>query len=170
MSARLNIGWTLVINIKAWAKSQKGREARGNGLRFEKDIADYLRSIGFAVDLAAPVRRSWRGPGGRMVHRNIKVDFFGVLDIMAIHPDMPYFLPIQATITRGAVAKKKRDMETVEWNLSASRPQIWVKGHGSEIDTDGLNGMLVSIFTMTKSGWVEDRDYAVRGSIIKALQ
>ena len=164
-------------SVKQWAADQSSREkrrdARARGLKFEDEIADYLRSIGFAVDVAAPVKTMMR-IRGQMVWRNLKVDFFGCLDVMGIHPDRDYFLPIQATTARGQLAQKRRDMDKVKWNLSSSRPQIWIRGHGPK-PLEG-KGIPVSIFNLCIVGkddipdWQEQRYFLNHGVWIEALE
>ena len=158
-------------SVKQWAADQSSREkrrnARARGLKFEDEIADYLRSLGFAVDVAAPVKTMMR-IRGQMVWRNLKVDFFGVLDIIGIHPNKPYFLPIQATTARGKLAQKRRDMDKVKWNLSSSRPQRWIRGHGPK-PLEG-KGIPVSVVSITEVGWWETRHFLMPGKWIEALE
>lgn len=167
-----NLVWRMMTTLKEYAKNQKGikgRVGRQEGLEFEKQIEEYLLSLGYSVEIAMPIKRLMVSKG-RQFWRNIKVDFFGCLDLMAIHPKKEYFLPIQATIARGSLAQKKKDMEKVGWNLKASCPQIWIKGFGpKEKIIPPSFGVPVSIFTKTPAGWIETNHYLKYGVWIFCL-
>lgn len=157
------------MKIKDFMKKHKHSSSIKAGYAFEEEIGEYLKTLGFAVEVAKPYRTMYR-VHGRMVWRNVKVDLFGCVDVLAHHPDKPYFLPIQATISRGAVAAKKRAIESVKWNLEISRPQVWVKGHGEKEEKKTLNGILVTVFMLTPAGWNKMQVYIQRGVWVGVLE
>jgi len=114
-----------ILTVNEFKTHQRRKFAKAKGDAWEEAIGDYLRSLGFAVEVAKPVRTIMR-IRGRSAWRNLKVDYFGCLDVMALHPDKPYFLGIQATTAIGELSRKKAALRRVGWNLAATRPQIWI--------------------------------------------
>jgi len=128
---------------------------RARGKAFEKRIADYLVSIGWQVQ-RAPSQAKFIGPG-RFVC--VASDFFGALDIIAIHPKQMFTLCIQATLHSG-IGKKKKDLESVTWNLVAQRVQIWQKTEslrgGVRVlvkNNDAPDGWEEHIFRLVDGSW-----------------
>lgn len=92
------------------------------GKRFEKQIADFLVSLGWRVERANP-KLMFLGPG-RMISK--AHDFFGNTDHIAVHPGVPFTLFIQASLDSGMGPLKMRKMDEMAWN-AAQRRQVWLK-------------------------------------------
>ena len=115
---------------------------RAAGARFEKRCRVYLESLGWTVDQARAVQRCV-GPGVWVSSPN---DFWGVADIICVHPDRPYTLVIQCTL--GDLTPRRIKLEGVAWNLNVQRIQLWSR-------QDGLRGGMRSLNLHSPGEWRE---------------
>lgn len=111
----------VACDVQQATRSEKARATRAAGNRFELRVKHFLESIGWTADKARQAAK-FLGPGRIVGTPN---DFFGCIDIMAVHPEKTYTLLVQTTLDSG-IGRKKRDLEAVRWNLTAQRVQIWV--------------------------------------------
>jgi hypothetical protein len=116
---------------------------RAAGKRFENRIADYLKSLGFAVEKARAVVK-FVGPGKAISGPQ---DILGVADIMAIHPQRSWTLFIQATL--GSISPRLKKLESVDWSITGQRVQLWTRQVGMQ------GGIRVLTLNQDK-GWVEE--------------
>lgn len=100
--------------------------SRQKGKAFETKIRKYLESVGFTVDVARPTIK-YCGPGKIFSGPN---DFWGCLDLIAVHPEKAFTLGIQASCDVGNVAAKKKKCEAIPWNIMVQNIQIWVPLEG----------------------------------------
>jgi hypothetical protein len=94
---------------------------RSRGAAFETRIKQYLESVGYTVDKARAAL-AFRGPGKFFSSQN---DFLGCADLLAVHPQRPWTLFVQATL--GQKAPRQKKMEAVDWNLNAQKVQLWTR-------------------------------------------
>ena len=116
------------------ASANKNNTRKGSA--YEDAIRKYLESLGYTVDKARATRKQLFGPRGPIrdkkgnpVYVSSRNDFFGCVDLIALHPQKSYTLFIQATKDRG-VSRKQSKLETVDWNLRHHRVQVWMPSAG----------------------------------------
>src|SRR3990167_11369526 len=123
---------------------------RSRGAAFEVRIKKYLESLGFTVDKARAALH-FRGPGKFFSSQN---DFFGCADLIAIHPEKPYILFIQATL--GEISSRKKKLLAVPWNLQVCRVQLWKRDEafrgGIVVKELGREGSFREIIFRIKDG------------------
>ena len=120
---------TASIPIATWAKSQSRRQNTRKGNAFQNEIASFLRSHGWLVDVVEPVRRMiYRG--GRATWMTTKEDLLGVFDLLALRPDAGPVLLIQATTSRGLLRRKIRSIEAsgLKGAVDGREIMVWTRG------------------------------------------
>ena len=100
---------------------------RQQGRAFELRIEKYLEKLGYRVETAHPVLQ-FIGPGKV---RSKSHDFFGLLDIWAIHPGKQEQLLIQATISPDGASAKRKELEGWPWRPGRDQLQVWCRDPGS---------------------------------------
>lgn len=98
--------------------------SRQKGNTFENKIKEYLISLGYRVDKAR-AKLLWLPD--RKFPISSPCDLLEFADLIAVHPNRPYTLFIQATINPSNVSVRRKKAEDLTWNLSVQRVQVWCK-------------------------------------------